>query len=196
MQDFLQKINPQGGINQFTGTGSPEGVVTGYVGQWYLDTAANSTYRKDSGDNTNTGWALKAGGGGSPTSTNLVYYNYFSGASTLILHQSPSMDIRWDGINKQLQYYPKFSGWHDAGIMITKGASMYISTDDISSTHNQWFYFTANGQLNTTFNFQSYGNLAHLHVAPEGFNATFPTFRLVAGVGNNSSVWVEIYKNN
>jgi len=66
MQDFVQKINPQGGINQVTGTGSPEGVVTGYIGYKYRDTSNGDLYEKASGDNTNTGWTLinAAGGGG------------------------------------------------------------------------------------------------------------------------------------
>ena len=68
MQEFIKKINPKAGITQFTGTGSPEGVVIGYVGQWYLDADTDATYRKDSGDNTNSGWALKGSGGFTPIS--------------------------------------------------------------------------------------------------------------------------------
>jgi len=58
MQDFIQKLNPQGGIAQFNGTGSPEGVVTGYVGNNYLDTSTADLYQKASGDNTNSGWTV------------------------------------------------------------------------------------------------------------------------------------------
>ena len=56
MQDFIQKINPQGGIKQLSNTVSPEGVATGYEGQIYLDTSTGILYVKKSGDNTNTGW--------------------------------------------------------------------------------------------------------------------------------------------
>lgn len=64
MQDFIQKINPKGGIAQLSGTGSPEGVEDGYVGNKYLDTSTNNLYEKLSGDATNTGWTLINGAGG------------------------------------------------------------------------------------------------------------------------------------
>lgn len=64
MADFVQKINPQGGVKHLTGTGSPEGVVTGYVGNHYLDNANADVYYKASGDNSNTGWTLINGAGG------------------------------------------------------------------------------------------------------------------------------------
>jgi hypothetical protein len=250
MQDFIQKVNFKGGVGQITGTGSPEGVITGYVGQTYRDTANNNLYEKATGDNTNTGWALKTGAGGSTpiidnltststtsalsanqgrilneksvtvednlnsTSTtnalsanqgrilneknNLVYSNYFNGASTQVLYTSSNMDIRWDGTNKQFQYYPKFptTDWHDAGIMIIKGTSITSNTDDISAAQNQWFYFTTGGTLNPAFNLASYGTFAFMHVTPESFNSNYPAYRLVAGCGSANSVWVNIYKNN
>lgn len=66
MTDFIQKVNFKGGIVQFTGTGSPEGVVTAYTGNNYFDTSNSNYYEKASGDNTNTGWTLiNASGGGS-----------------------------------------------------------------------------------------------------------------------------------
>jgi hypothetical protein len=45
-----------------SGNGSPEGVVTGYVGDMYRrkDGGANTTlYVKESGAGTNTGWVAK-----------------------------------------------------------------------------------------------------------------------------------------
>lgn len=223
MQDFIQKVNFKGGIAQFTGTGSPEGVVTAYVGNNYLDTSNGNYYEKASGDNTNTGWTLINGAGGgsitvednlTSTSTtnalsanqgrilneknNLVYNYYFDGTSTQILHTSQYMDFRWDGSNKQFQYFPKYptAAWHDAGIVMAKGGSIFISTDDISASQNSWFYFTINGALNTNFNFGNFANLAQMHVTPEVYNSSNPVYRLVAGNGNTNSVWVNIYEIN
>ena len=39
-----------------TGSGSPETIVTGSVGDLYIDTTANHIYYKKTGSNTNTGW--------------------------------------------------------------------------------------------------------------------------------------------
>lgn len=128
--------------------------------------------------------------------SNLVYSNYFSGQQTQILYTSSQMDIRWDGTNKQLQYYPKFSGWHDAGILFAKQTSISVNTDDISTTHNQWFYFTDAGILDANFNFGSFGSMAHMHIVPETFNSSYPVYRIVVGCGDNNSVWIEIYKIN
>jgi hypothetical protein len=145
---------------------------------------------------TATGNAIFKAPAGSSAPNTLVYNNYFDGTSTQILYVSSTMEFRWDGSNKQYQYYPKFAGWHDASYMLAKGNSIYVSTDDIASTHNQWFYFTNGGTLNATFNFVAYGSLAHLAVTPEGFNPSYPSFYIVAGHGNSNSVWCKIYKNN
>lgn len=40
-----------------TGSGSPEGVVYGKVGNLYIDTNESILYKKVSGNNTNTGWS-------------------------------------------------------------------------------------------------------------------------------------------
>lgn len=40
-----------------TGSGSPETVLVASVGRWYVDTTANVTYFKKTGD-TNIGWVL------------------------------------------------------------------------------------------------------------------------------------------
>ncbi len=92
MADFIQKINPKGGIAQDSGTGSPEGVVTGYVGRWYLDTSTEDTYRKDSGDNTNTGWKLKGSGGG---------FTPLSSPGTIIISLASSVTgaLKFDGVS-------------------------------------------------------------------------------------------------
>lgn len=45
-----------------TGTGSPEGVIIGTTGKWYVDTAASAgtgIYFKETGEG-NTGWALRS----------------------------------------------------------------------------------------------------------------------------------------
>ena len=55
---FYQKIDPLAGITQNEGSGTPEGVVTGYIGQRFLNTDNNDLYIKSSGENTNTGWQL------------------------------------------------------------------------------------------------------------------------------------------
>lgn len=39
-----------------SGVGSPEGVVTADVGDWYYDTFNQQFYYKETGDDTNTGW--------------------------------------------------------------------------------------------------------------------------------------------
>lgn len=219
----FQKIDAKAGFTQLSGNGSPENSVVGYVGQKYRNTTNNDLYEKAFGDNTNTGWTLiNSGGGGNiavednltSTSTtnalsanqgrilneknNLVYSNYFEGSSTQILYASTYMDFRWDGSNKQFQYYPKYptAAWHNAGIMVAKGGSIFISTDDISASQNSWFYFTTNGALNTNFNFGNFATIAHMHVTPEVYNSSNPVYRLVAGNGNTNSVWVNIYKIN
>ena len=42
------------------GTGSPEAVVTGTLGDLYIDTTANHIYYKKTGTNINTGWQTTA----------------------------------------------------------------------------------------------------------------------------------------
>jgi hypothetical protein len=66
MKDFIQKINPKGGIKPISSSGSPEGSIIANVGRFYINTLNEDVYFKFSGDNTNTGWTLinAAGGGG------------------------------------------------------------------------------------------------------------------------------------
>jgi hypothetical protein len=48
--------------NSYTGTGSPEGAVTGDVGDLYTNRsggAGTTLYVKESGNGTNTGWVAK-----------------------------------------------------------------------------------------------------------------------------------------
>lgn len=47
-----------GGLAFSTGTGSPEGVVSGSPGNTYWDTNADTYYVKVTGTGTNTGWAI------------------------------------------------------------------------------------------------------------------------------------------
>jgi len=47
-----------GGLSFSTGTGSPEGVVTGKPGDTYWDTAGDFYYVKLTGSGTNTGCAI------------------------------------------------------------------------------------------------------------------------------------------
>jgi len=63
--NFKQKLDPQAGITQLSGIGSPEGSVIGYVGQTYRNTNNNDLYEKASGDGTSTGWVQKTGAGSS-----------------------------------------------------------------------------------------------------------------------------------
>jgi hypothetical protein len=61
-----------GTVDIRTGTGSPEGAVTGTVGDVFLRTDGGSgttAYVKESGSNTNTGWAAVAPGGSTGTVT-------------------------------------------------------------------------------------------------------------------------------
>lgn len=55
---LLAVIANSGNANgeHFTGSGSPEGVVTASTGALYLDTTNLQIYHKFSGVNTNTGW--------------------------------------------------------------------------------------------------------------------------------------------
>jgi hypothetical protein len=46
------------GLTFSTGSGSPEGSVSGSPGDTYWDTAANTYYVKVTGSATNTGWAI------------------------------------------------------------------------------------------------------------------------------------------
>src|SRR6056300_913327 len=83
---FPQQIDPQAGIKHKSGTSSPEGSVTGYVGSHYFDTSNGDLYYKASGDNTNTGWtwinSIGGGGGGTFSTGTLVMSiaNSISGA--------------------------------------------------------------------------------------------------------------------
>jgi hypothetical protein len=130
MSDFIQKINPQAGIAQITGTGSPEGVVIGYVGQWYLDTAINSTYRKDSGDNTNTGWALKAAGGSTPVIDNLTST---STTSALSANQGNVLDGKITDVTDNITAFSN-QNWR---MEITSGSPTYpgaVTATEFTST--------------------------------------------------------------
>lgn len=182
----VQKINPRAGFTQLSGSGSPEGVIAGYIGQKYRDTSNNVLYEKVSGDNTNTGWTLING---------LVCSKHFIGAST-VLYSDTYFDFRWDGTNKQLQYYPKFplATWHDAGIVIFKGTSSFISTDDIQPVVNAWHYFSNGGTLDANFNIGNYGHFGIAHVCREGFDSSIPAYRLEFGAGNSTSIHVQIFK--
>lgn len=51
----LQGISSTSGPNLYSGTGSPEGVVTAAVGSIYTDTSTGDVYKKISGSG-NTGW--------------------------------------------------------------------------------------------------------------------------------------------
>ncbi len=46
----------------FSGSGSPEGVVTAQIGSLYTDTTYGKVYKKSTGDGTNTGWSEFAAG--------------------------------------------------------------------------------------------------------------------------------------
>ena len=66
LYDFLrrvvQAVNAQDDTRVLTGQGSPEGVVVAKVGRLYArsDGGAGTTlYVKESGNNTNSGWAAK-----------------------------------------------------------------------------------------------------------------------------------------
>lgn len=52
--------------NQHTGSGSPEGVVTGPPGDYYVDADTGNLYVKQAGTG-NTGWVLVTGGGSGAT---------------------------------------------------------------------------------------------------------------------------------
>lgn len=54
MADITAAVN---NLPPLTGSGSPEAVLVASVGRWYVDTTANVTYFKKTGD-TNTGWVL------------------------------------------------------------------------------------------------------------------------------------------
>jgi len=70
--NFKQKIDPQAGITQLSGSGSPENSTVGYVGQTYRNTDNNDLYEKATGDGTNTGWVQKTGAGATvPDATEL-----------------------------------------------------------------------------------------------------------------------------
>ncbi len=59
----VQKIDPQAGFTQLSGSGSPENATVGWVGQTYRNTDNNDLYEKATGDGTNTGWVQKTGSG-------------------------------------------------------------------------------------------------------------------------------------
>jgi hypothetical protein len=140
MHDFIQKINPKGGINQIEDAGSPEGVVTAYVGQWYLDTNTMETYRKDSGDNTKTGWGLKGAGAGKvfPTdllTTSLSAYNAAAGSTWVEITESEYIDLQNDAgsetigtqnINMQAGTFGDFAG----------GSTYTFAKNELPSTNN------------------------------------------------------------
>lgn len=54
MADITAAVN---NCKPLTGSGTPEGFLVASVGRWYVDTTADVTYFKKTGDG-NTGWAL------------------------------------------------------------------------------------------------------------------------------------------
>lgn len=71
LSPYVPSIKPPAPpVTDFTGSGSPEGIVTASPPRTYLDTDTNELYFKASGDGTDTGWELVSGSGGGGGSTN------------------------------------------------------------------------------------------------------------------------------
>ena len=73
------------GTSIYKGTGNPNGVQTGNVGDMAMDTANNKLYIKTSGTATNTGWSEVVGSGGVTTLSGLTDTNISSPATNNIL---------------------------------------------------------------------------------------------------------------
>lgn len=97
MQDFIQQINPQGGIKHLSNTGNPENSAIGYVGNHYRDTLTGDIYYKAFGDNTNTGWTWINSTGGN--ATNLLP----TGTIVMTIAESVTGALKFDGVSS----YPK-----------------------------------------------------------------------------------------
>jgi len=79
------------------GSGSPEGVVVGQLGNTYVDIVSQNFYEKASGNNLNTGWIVLSGSGavqrvfggtanpnGSLSITGPAYYIQDDGAGNIV----------------------------------------------------------------------------------------------------------------
>jgi|11_taG_2_1085331.scaffolds.fasta_scaffold01524_9 hypothetical protein len=124
----------------------------------------------------------------------IEYAGRFDGSSSqYLVDNNPDVYIYWDGTNKQFRYYPRTDwGWHDAGIVLHKGTSVSVSTNDISGSYNDWYYFT-NGSLDTTFNIVNYGNFGTCHITQEN-NSGKPSYRIEFQCGKTGSITAIIYK--
>lgn len=141
MQEFVQKIYPKGGIFQLTGTGSPEGVVIGYIGNHYLDTSSQNLYEKVLGDNTNTGWTLINGAGsGSITVTN----NLTSSSTTDALSANQGRVLNLDSrfVVKRLRVLVGSSSGNKKGGTFNYGTTIsdpFFSSEIFSGNNNDAF---------------------------------------------------------
>ena len=121
------------------------------------------------------------------------YFNGSAGSTTTFFVNSV-LSLRWDAVNKQAQFNfasKPFGTWIDAGILFTKSTTTISNTDDINPTIGTWYYFTANGTLDTNFNHGNYGHRSECWLIPEsgaGVIATnASTYRISVITGNGSS---------
>ena len=119
----------------------------------------------------------------------VVFKGVFTGEATVVLWDDDLVSIRWHGMNKQMQYYPKAGwSWHDAGILFVANSSQSSRGDDISNSSNAWYYFTTDGTLNSQFSLGSYGNFAFCHITKETFSSSVPSYYIRYTGGTQGSV--------
>lgn len=101
---------PPSSING-VGSGSPEGVYTGWPPNIYLDSDTGELYFKASGEGTNTGWVLVNGGGGG---AGLIG----SGAPAGTDADDAEPGTSWLDNDTDIIYYKKLNGSWTAGTSV------------------------------------------------------------------------------
>lgn len=111
--DFSHPAIPLG---QASGSGSPEGVVSGTPGKFYWDATGNNLYVKDTGNGTKTGWVLFSGSGGGGGGATAPVSG--SGSPEGVVTADPGTPY-WDATNKK--WYVKDTGTGNTGWAIQVG---------------------------------------------------------------------------
>lgn len=178
MADYIQKINPQAGVKPVTGNGSPEGIVVGFVGRHYINTANNDVYFKFSGDATNTGWTLinATGGGGSSAVVGAIVMAYSATLSGhLLLNGATYSSTTYPNLFAYLQTttLPDFRGYFIRGAGTnsdgTHGGTLGVKKGDTTALPTSPFFVGTAGGHTHSFDFGG-SHYTYIGWAGNGYN--------------------------
>jgi len=114
------------------------------------------------------------------------------GSSSQTMYEDSDVRFTWDGANKQPKFLVKsIPGWWDANITKFYNSTIINNADDISSTINVDYYFTTSGNLNTSFNVQSYATKLDCYLTSES-NISTPFYHLEIVSGSADSIFAVI----